>query len=121
MHALDFGDESPQLGLFGGVDDVRVVDANAGRVGGDGYHADPVELFDFLRCRQGGSRHATERGVEAEEMLQADGAQDFSIRLGTETLLGFEPRPADRPGQRRLSATRPVSSSTSSILPSRTR
>ena len=83
---LDYGVE---LGLFGFVDEVVVVVADHGAMGGDRYHLQAVGVGQLRSLGLGRSGHAGQLVVHAEVVLQGDGGQGLVLLFDPHPLLGL--------------------------------
>ena len=92
VDAGDLIDQSRELGRPVSEDDVGEVAPDARPVGRDDDDAQPVEFLELAERRPGRGRHAAERRVEAEEMLERDGAEDAALGAAADALLGFDGR-----------------------------
>ena len=79
-----------ELGLLVREHDVGEVAPDAGPVGRDDDDAQAVEFLELLGRRPGRGRHPAERRIEAEEVLERDGAEDAALGAAADALLGFD-------------------------------
>ena len=88
----DVVDDGVELGLDGGVDEVGLVLADHGLVGGDRDDTDLVGAGELGGLGLGGTGHARARalGVEAEVVLEGDGGQGLVLGLDLHALLGLD-------------------------------
>ena len=87
---LDLDDDRLHLLLEGPVDDVVLVHAGHGHVGGDLDHVELVDLLELLGLGGGGAGHAAELLVEAEIVLEGDRGERDVLGLDLHPLLGLE-------------------------------
>src|SRR5579885_2871829 len=89
VQLFDFPDNGVEFFAFGAIDRVVGVFADAGFVGGDGQHAEFVDVVKLggLGFRRAG--HAGELGVKAEVILNGDGGQRLGFALDGHAFLGL--------------------------------
>ncbi len=75
---------------FAFVDEVGVVDADGGFIGGDDEDFEVVSLLKLFGFGVGGAGHACEFFVHAEVVLEGDGGEGFAFVLDFDTFLGFD-------------------------------
>ncbi len=75
--------------VVGAEDPVVAILADHGAVGGNGHHAQLVDLVEFLGFGVGSSCHATELLVHAEVVLERDGRQRLVLAGDLHAFLGF--------------------------------
>src|SRR5215467_7515490 len=90
VQGFDLLDDGIELRAGGAVDQVGLVLANHGLVG---WNADDIQLVDFiefLRLGEGGTGHAGEFFVEAEEVLEGDCGERVVFTLDLDAFFGFD-------------------------------
>ena len=83
-------DDGGQLLLLGAVDQIVLILADHGLVGGDGQHAQLVGVHELGGLGLGRSGHARQLVVHAEVVLQGDGGEGLVLGLDLHALLGLD-------------------------------
>ena len=86
---LDLADNRVELVAAGLEDGVVPVDADAGLVGRDNLHGEPVDVVELGRLRLRRARHAGELLIHAEVILDGDRRVSAGFALDRDILLGF--------------------------------
>ena len=86
---VDVRDDGLELLFLRQVDDVGVVVADHGLVGGDHHHLEPVDLLELGRLGVGGAGHAGELVVETEVVLKRDRGERLVLVLDRHAFLCF--------------------------------
>ena len=89
LQLLDLLHHRVELLALGAVDDVRVLDADEGPVGGDGQDLELVDLVELGGLGLRRARHAGELLVHAEVVLEGDGGEGLVLALDLHLLLGL--------------------------------
>ena len=86
----DLVDHGPELPGLGGVDHVRHILADAGLVGGDLHHVQPVDGGELVLLGLGRAGHARQLVEHAEIVLEGDGGQRLVLPLHLHAFLGLQ-------------------------------
>ena len=76
---LDLPDGGPELAGLGLIDHVRIVRPDHRLVGRDLHHVQGIDPVEFLLLGHGGTGHAGELLIEAEEVLEGDGGKSLAL------------------------------------------
>src|SRR6266571_1313905 len=82
--------DRPPLGVLALVDEVLLVVADHGAVGGDLHHAQLVDLLELHQLGLGRPGHAGELVVHPEVVLDGDGGEGLVLLLDPDALLGLD-------------------------------
>ena len=83
-------DHSTPLCFQSHVYEIGLIDANDRFMGGDRNGFQFVDFFEFLRFRQGRSRHSRQFFVHAKVVLEGDRSQGHVFPTDLQTLFGFD-------------------------------
>ena len=87
---LDVVDDGVDLGLFGLVDEVALIEPLDGPVGVDGDDVEAVGVAELSRLGGGGTGHSRELVVEAEVVLEGDRGEGLVLLFDLHPLLGLD-------------------------------
>ncbi len=90
VQRFDFFGGVAKLLVFGAIDDVRILDADHLLVRRDHRHVKVVNLLEFGLFSVGGTGHARQLLVHAEEVLEGDAGQRLRFALDLDVFFGFD-------------------------------